>query len=268
MQPEVKWLMQYFDSNPFIQDIQDTVETLDQWCYMSHHYASKNKRLAEWSPEVEELYEVVYHLFAMALLHPQGITYQAMIGAIANHVKCADTLDRIKTAAEMIALAYQCELIVITKTSDKTMMITTDHVLRVQIPQFIKHMPVFEEPEPLTKSQILGSRFKQHEGDVCVDHINRMNNIPLSLELRIIESMPETTTNIHETQEQVDAWDTFVQHSKGIYELIEQEGNLFYLEHSNDTRGRCYASGYCVGYQGSGYKKAIVQLANKEIVKL
>lgn len=267
MQAEVRWLMEYFNHNPFIQDLQDTVDTLIDWAYMSHGYASKNQRLAEWAPEDEVMYDVAYHIFAMALLHPSGITYQAMIGAIANHVQCNDSLDRAKTAAEMIAIAYQCELIVITKVTDKTFMITTNHELLIPIPKFVQHLPLFNKPEPVN-SKILGSRFKQHDGDVCDDHINRMNAISLTLETRIIDSMPETTTNIHETAEQEQAWNVFVDNSSQIYDLIREQGNIFYLSHSNDTRGRCYASGYCVGYQGSSYKKSIVQLADKEVVKL
>ena len=264
---EVKWLMQYFDTNPFIQDLQDTIDTLIEWVHMEHSYQSKNDRLWEWSPSDETLYDVAYHIFALSLLHPAGITYQAMIGAITNYVECKSTLDRVKTAAEMIAIAYQCELIVVTKVTDKTMVITSRHELLVQMPAFIQHMPTFE-PVEIRSNPILGSRFKQHNGDVCTDHIDRMNAIPMTLELRIIEILPETTSNVHETIEQEQAWNAFVQQSTEVYALIKQQGNEFYLSHSNDTRGRCYASGYCVGYQGSSYKKAIVQLANKEVIKL
>lgn len=267
MQNEVKWLIDYFDSHYVPQDLLDTVETLIQWVNMTHSYQSKNDRLREWSPEDEKLYDVAYHIYAMTLLHPSGITYQALIGAIANHVKCASTLDRAKTAAEMIALAYQCELIVITKTSENNMVITTNHELEVEMPRFIQHIPLFERPEPVT-NKILGSRLKQHEGDVCNDHIDRMNAIPLALETRIIDSMHETTKNVHETVEQEQAWNAFVENSSSVYGLIREQGNRFHLSHSNDTRGRCYASGWCVGYQGSSYKKAIVQLADKEIIKL
>jgi len=267
MQNEVRWLKEYFNSHAVPQDLLDTVETLFHWVNMLHGYQSKNDRLMEWSPEEEALYDVAYHIYAMALLHPSGITYQALIGAIANHVNCASTLDRAKTAAEMIALAYQCELIVITKTSENNMVITTDHELEVEIPRFIQHMPLFERPEPVT-SRILGSRLKQHEGDVCNEHIDRMNAIPLALELRVIDTLPETTKNAHETVEQEQAWNAFVENSSSVYGLIRKQGNRFHLSHSHDTRGRCYASGYCVGYQGSSYKKAIVQLADKEVIRL
>lgn len=267
MQPEVKWLMDYFDARALIQDMQDTLDTLQSWVYMDHGYKSKNDRIFEWSPDSFQLTEIVYHIFAGTLLHPQGMTYQAMIGYIAGNIGCKEPLDRAKCAAEVIAIAYLCELIVITKVSDKTMLITTNHQLEVEIPAFHKHLPQFQQPESVSYIPILGNRFKKHDGDVCLDHINRMNAIPLSLDQRVISMLPETTNEL-ETQEQIDAWEAFVKDSQQMYLIIQSKGNRFHLNHHNDTRGRCYCEGYYINYQGSSYKKAIVQLANKEVVRL
>lgn len=80
MQSEVKWLMEYLDSNPILQEIQDTIETLVEWAGQHFDYESKNQRIQEWSPTEQDFYELVCHIYAGTILHPQGMTYQAMIG--------------------------------------------------------------------------------------------------------------------------------------------------------------------------------------------
>ena len=43
-------------------------------------------------------------------------------------------------------------------------------------------------------------------------------------------------------------------------------GNKFWLQNKVDKRGRIYTSGYHISPQGSSFKKAMINLANKEIV--
>ena len=266
MQPEVKWLMDYFDQYDLLQDMQDTIDTLMKWSMQNHGYASKNVRLREWNPDVFDITTIVYHLFAATQLYPEGLTYQAMIGYIAGNVKCDHPLDRAKCAAEVIAIAHRCELVIITKTTDITFMVTTNHRLAVQIPVYMRHVPEFKKPE-VDYIPILGGRLKKHQGDVCLDHIQRMNAIPLVLETRIIDSLPETPNHEPDTVEKVKAWEAFKEASLASYDYV-REKEQFFLRHSYDTRGRCYCEGYFVTYQGSSFKKAIVQLADKEVVKL
>lgn len=266
MQPEIKWLMDYFDQYDLLQDMQDTIDTLAAWSIRDHGYESKNKRIREWSPDVFDLITTVYHLFAATQLYPEGLTYQAMIGYIAGNIKCDHPLDRAKCAAEVIAIAYRCELVVITKTTDITFVVTTNHRLAVQIPVFMRHVPEFKKAE-VDYTPILGGRLKKHQGDVCLDHIQRMNAIPLVLETRIIDDLQETPNSEPDTVEKVKAWESFKEASLETYQHVNQKDH-FFLKHNYDTRGRCYCEGYYVTYQGSQYKKAIVQLADKEVVRL
>jgi DNA-directed RNA polymerase len=45
-------------------------------------------------------------------------------------------------------------------------------------------------------------------------------------------------------------------------------GNEFYLTHRYDKRGRCYAQGYHVNPQGNDWNKAVIELAEKEVVTI
>jgi len=268
MLPETKWLMDYLDSRAPLQEMTATLTELWLWFHRDHGYDSKNQRIKEWDPAINAFYAIVCQLFAGVLLHPQGMTYQALIGYIAGMVNCEHPLDRAKCAAEVIAIAYQCDLVVISKTSEQTMRVTTEFVLEEEIPAFNRHLPLFAPPEPVKSNPILGCRFKQHAEDVCLDHIDRMQAIPLALDERLLSELPEATDTVWETHEQEEQWEDFRRRSAEAYEIVIQNGNRFHMEHNYDTRGRCYCEGYFINYQGASYKKAIVQLAEKEIVQL
>lgn len=272
MQAEVKWLMDYLDSHEILPEMQQAINLAFKWAHTTYSYASKNQRIQEWrramTPSDTPFYAIMCHVFAGTLLHPQGMTYQAMIGYISSNVQCADPLDRAKCAAEMIALAYQADLITVTRVSDKTLLVSTEFVLPVEIPAFGKHLPQFKRPAPVDFIPILGCRFKQHNEDICIEHIDRMNSIALSLDERIIDAMEEYQKSEPETTEQEEQWQEFKRRSAETYQTVLENGNRFYLRHNYDTRGRCYCEGYYINYQGSQYKKAIVQLADKEVVKI
>lgn len=276
MNKQVKWLMDYLDSHEVLPEIQKAINLIWEWSCIDHGYESKNARIREWNQNNQgmgdsfDFYEIVTHIFSGCLLNPDGMTYQAMIGYISGNIGCKDPLDRAKCAAEVIALCYQAELIEITKISQKTFMITTEFELPVEIPEYDKHLPLFRKPSEVSHIPILGNQFKKHEGDVCRQHIDKMNSIPLALEFRVIADIPETPKEL-ETDEQKDQWGDFLHRSHLAYAEVAKHDPAeqpFYLEHNHDTRGRCYCSGYYINYQGSSFKKAIVQLANKEVVQL
>lgn len=251
LKPEVKWLREYLDTQD-VPELNQAVRDIYNWSLADHGYESKNTRIAEWSPSDSDIYSVVCNILIGCFIHG-SMTYQAMIGFIQNGIGCDDQVDRIKTAAELIALAYQHDLIVITKEGD-TMYITTEYELDVDIPEFYKHMP---EPKPvrINSNPILGCRLKQHDYDVCLEHINTMNRIGLTLEHRVIADLVES--NKDEDQD-------FVRRSFNTYNRLKD--STFYLKHNYDTRGRTYCEGYYVNYQGASFKKAIIQLAKKELI--
>lgn len=258
MQSEVKWLENYLDEREVIPELDKCIHLINNWLCMNH-YESKQLRLEEWNPTKVDAYSILCHILINCLIHRE-MTYQAMIGSIANDIRCNEQLDRIKTAAEVIALAYQCDLIVITKRSD-TMFITTEFELDEDIPEFDKHQPE-NQPYADMSNQILGCRFKQHKKDTCLNHINTMNAVPLTLEWRVINELQDKPKK--EETEAEEAWQDFVRRSQETYQNIGTD--TFYLRHAYDTRGRTYCEGYYVTYQGNDFKKGIITLANKELI--
>ena len=159
----------------------------------------------------------------------------------------------------------------ITFGSGKTIIVDTQYTLK-DIPKSNKHNVVFKAPKTITEnytdeegSMFLGSKFNYHNGNICLDHINRMNAVGLQLNIPFLNNTKEEPKKVITNLNQQIQWGKFAADSLMTYVTIGKKE--FHLLHKYDARGRCYSEGYHVNYQGSSFKKAIIQLANKEIIK-
>jgi hypothetical protein len=258
------WLIDYLDSHHSGEDELPEIQTaiddlLDYSQDRQAYYESKKKRLFEWDMDKFDAYAFLIRVFAICLQGEQ--TYQAMIGLCSPLVKCKDILSRIKCAAEAIAVISKSGLIDIEQVDDYYI-VSTQYALDDPFPVPDKHVPVFAGVKRERKTMILGNKFKQHDGNLCPKHIATMDSIKLSLEKRIIE------TYIEDSPEEDAVTGSGWKESRAMYDRVFANGNVFTLQHNYDTRGRCYCEGYYINYQGSSYKKAIVQLHEKEIINV
>ena len=258
----------------------DAIETahmdLSNYRY-GDYYESKEKRLADWNPDLGELYELIIAVWAITLLN-KTLTIQAITGMIAGRIGLEGVVASATTAAEVIAVISKSGLITIDRRgAGKTILVRTQYKINKDIPTLNRHMPLTTRPPIVTKnydsdlgSMILGGAAKHHEGNICLDHINRMNQIELTLNEPFLCKMEETPSNKLklDTQQKRDQWRDFIEGSYDMYIKLARVHKSFFLGHSKDTRGRSYAINYYVSTQGSSFKKAAVQLANKEIVEM
>ncbi len=110
--------------------------------------------------------------------------------------------------------------------------------------------------------------------DVCLDHLNRINAVPLTLDFSVIRS--NEGKYIKPTRKEGESYDDFRKRLKQasvfygvsveVMEGIAELSDVLYLTHKYDRRGRCYASGYHINPQGTDYNKAVLQLAHKEML--
>jgi hypothetical protein len=142
------------------------------------------------------------------------------------------------------------------------------------IPELERHgiivdkLPEFDcnKPEGIG-SLILGGKHNHHDGNLCLDHLNRMNAVQLKLNRPFLRKYEEAPTFALDTQAKKEQWESFITNSYRAYIKLVKGGNRFYLCHRYDKRGRCYAEGYHISTQGSSFKKAIIQLAQPELVE-
>ena len=100
-----------------------------------------------------------------------------------------------------------------------------------------------------------------------LDTLNIMNKVALRLDTDFLSTVEEEPTFDLDTQDREDTWARFKQQSYHFYNVMATQGNRFYLTHKVDKRGRIYAHGYHINTQGSAFKKAMLELADGELIK-
>lgn len=125
------------------------------------------------------------------------------------------------------------------------------------------------------RSDSLLLKDNHHEGDLCLDHLNRCNAVPLAIDTRIVKGIRNQWKNLNKAKPgesyedfmaRVQSFKVFEKKSFDTMALMVEMGNRFYLTHKYDKRGRTYAMGYHVSTQGNDWNKAVVCLADKELI--
>lgn len=119
-------------------------------------------------------------------------------------------------------------------------------------------------------------RKNHHDDDVCLDHINRVNKIKFTINNDTATMVRNKWRNLDkpkagETKQDFErrkkAFEKYDRTAKQVMAKVTQLGNEFYLTHKIDKRGRTYCQGYHITYQGNAWAKAVVELADKELVE-
>lgn len=111
-----------------------------------------------------------------------------------------------------------------------------------------------------------------HSKRICTDVIEILNNIPLTINKKVVKKAVHTNSGCYqkeneskeEFQARMEHWKIFLKQTEFVHGMIGD--NPFFLTHKFDTRGRVYDMGYHVHTQGDSYSKAVIQLANEEVV--
>lgn len=247
----------------------------------------KNRRLAKWDPRHEDIYELVIAIWCMTMVHGP-MTMQAVCGLLNNRIDMVNTIDRVHILASCVALVSKTGLIQVHRgESGQNIMVDSEYQMGDELPVIDRHgtvfnrvQPVYSNLDPDQGSMLLGGKINHHEKNICLDHINKMNRIPLTLNKGFLFKYAEDPKKDYFTDEwgnedpawkhqvKEDMWKLFKGKSQEKYlELMSSKGgNRCYLNHKYCTRGRTYAVGYYINTQGSSFKKACLELAHKEML--
>lgn len=189
--------------------------------------------------------------------------------------------------AQLLIEAVEADLLDFDMETEKFMLkygITEDvekMLARYQFP-----LPMVVRPNKITRNN-MGSGYFDKKGrivlnassvfdieDVCLDHINRANSVALTLNMDVVASaegnmiipkrkVGEGFEDFRKRRKQAEI---FYDNSLEVMQGLMALGNTFYLTHKYDRRGRCYCVGYHVNSQGTDYNKAVLELANAEVI--
>jgi hypothetical protein len=270
------YVQRFINDGGGLPEIGHSIEGIKHWLNQCH-YKQKDIRLDEWNPDDGEIYETVLGIFTSILrFGDNGTTYQSLMGLVSGRFPHKELLDRVKTAGEVIALLVKHDLLSMWRTaSNAYYMLSSKYDLDTGIPEpddyriHTERIPQFTTNKPSGyRALILGGKHNYHDKGLCLDHINRMNNIELQLNIELLDAYEEQPTFVLDNKKKREQWVCFKEISCRAYRNTVKNGNRFFIEHSYCKRGRTYARGYHISTQGSAFKKACVQLAHTEPIKI
>lgn len=161
---------------------------------------------------------------------------------------------------------------------------TIDAEVQAQLDRFQFPLPMVVKPMKVEDNRhtgyIVGNgsiilKRNHHDDDVCLDHINRMNALPLTLNHEVVKMVKNQWKNLDKAKQgesaqdfdrRKKAFEKYDRCARDVIALLQKEGDQFYLTHKYCKRGRTYPVGYYVNTQGNSWCKATVEFFNKEIV--
>lgn len=217
-------------------------------------------------------------LLVQMVLHKRA-DLKTLVGILRHHFdnsqQCADMLLKM---AETDLLQYDTNLRIFIVVLDITQDVQ-DELDRFQFP-----LPMVVEPEELTRNSQTGYlttggsvilRKNHHNDDVCLDHLNRMNQVKLTVNLDTVAMVQNRWRNLDkakegETREDFEkrkkAFEKYDRTARDVIGLLMENTDHFHLTHRYDKRGRIYCQGYHCTYQGSPWNKAVIELYDAEVV--
>lgn len=244
------------------------------------YYPSKAKRVQKLK-SYAIISDLVIEMLIISTSEQKVQPIQAAAAKLANHLE-GELFDTIRTASELLAVACLADMfdIIPAKNSETgSMMIKSRYRLEDETIQYIsdtKYLPpLICTPNDITdnncsgyltksESVILGND-NHHEEYQALDVLNISQNIELSLDQDVL-NQEEKSKKPLDTPEKVDNYLRMVISSRDVYRDIVRSGNKFYFTWRFDKRGRMYSQGYHVNIQSTSYKKALINLANKQVI--
>lgn len=206
-------------------------------------------------------------------------TLEAMIGALRSQVdniqEAADALSQLVLNNFIAWDEYKEEFIVVL---DITPAVQNEvDTYQYPLPLVIKPKKVkdnFDRGYYTTSGSII-LKNNHHDFDVCLDHINRVNSIPLMMNVETVSMVKNSWKGLDKQKEdetradylrRVKAFKRYDDVAHNVIDIMVQCGNRFYLTHRPDKRGRIYSQGHHINYQGNDWNKATVEFADGEAV--
>lgn len=223
--------------------------------------------------------EFCIDLLSQMALHKRA-SLPVLVGSLSRHsTNMQEIADMILKAAEADLVDYAGDLdIFIVKY-----LISDD--VQIELDRFQYPLPMVCEPKKLESNKDIGYlssrgsvilRDNHHDGDVCLDHINRMNKTKFRINMQTVKMVrnkwrhldkPKPGETHQDFQDRRRSFEKYDRTSQAVVNLLDQVDADLYLTHKYCTRGRTYCQGYHVSYQGATWNKAVIEFANKELVE-
>lgn len=278
---KAKILKELADTPELAGKISECAQLIRDWA-AQEWYSPKRERIDEFMQANQDLEDTVLNILATVLPKKVPELFTSVVGEISAALHMGDKGTGAKTAAELLVIMCEADVYDIYKDEKyASLKLVSNYELSEELQRFmmqVRYLPPMICPPRILrsnkdsgylterKSVILG-KGNHHSDDVCLDSINKFNQVPLTLNKKLLTTLSERPKNKFKDMEQREQWLRFVRDSYDTYKMLIQYGNEFYLTHRVDKRGRTYAQGYHVSTQGNSFRKAMIQFAEPELVE-
>lgn len=297
------YIREFIENDPGMQaKVEHGVQLVEEYMGKVYSYESKNTRITQLKGM--DVQVTIVKLFVGIAYCQNNTLYTSITAQLAGRLGFDDKTDSIRTVAELLAVLCLTDAFDIVKENAMASLMVIsriplpeDIVEAIRVSQYLP--PMVCEPLELTsnyssgylshKDSLILGKGNHHDGDICLDVLNTINRIPLKLDMGFLCNVEEnpnrefTLEKVHEKAlaeggiltdaeardrltKQIANWESFKHISQEIYLLMHQLGNRFFLTNKVDKRGRIYCSGYHISTQGTAYKKAMIELAEEELI--
>lgn len=244
----------------------------------------KNEKLAKQIAKSGLDREFAYDLCSQMVLYKRA-HLPTLVGLLRNHFRDAE--DPFQACAEALTIATVHWLIDWDEVRDQFVIMHDVSQKAMDLIRQYQYMPPMIVP-PLTVRDNRGSGYinikddslilqdNHHEGDICLDSINRFNAIPMAINEEVVKLIrnswknldhPKIGESFEDFKKRLTAFERYERDAFFTIALMIEMGNEFYFTHKTDKRGRTYAQGYHINPQGNCWNKAVLELAEPEIVQ-
>lgn len=236
--------------------------------------------------EHEIHYPFALDLLAQMALHKRA-NVETMVGILARHFE--EFKDPHQACADALWVAVERDLVDWHEFSQEFVFrYDVSDEVKLELERFQYPLPFVVEPKPVHSNEDTGYftskgsvilKQNHHEDDVCLEHINRLNRMKLRINpdtARMVKNQwrnldkPKQGEDKADFEKRVKAFEKYDRVSREVMEAIcmTDDDAGFWLTHRYDKRGRTYAQGHHVQYQGTPWNKAVVEFYDKELVQV
>lgn len=284
-----------------IATIDQGVELIKNWCESESSYASKQTRKDHISQM--DLNELVTDVYVRIASLTSETTLNNLASQMAPLIGFDDTRVGIQACAEIIAVLCDTNFYNLVKPHiNSSIYVHCNFILPDEMVAYIERAcylpPLLTKPKVLSDNRssgyltvkgdslILGGGHNHHNDPIALDVLNIMNSYKLCLNEYILDNLEELPTNdlddikeapgkpmtevekMRAISQQKKNWERHLEQSAYFYNHLRINNNAFYITNKYDKRGRVYSQGYHINPQGASYKKAIVDLYDKQVVEI
>lgn len=222
--------------------------------------------------------DFAYDLLAQLVIHKRP-TLPTLVGILRHHFDDSQvTVNMLMKAAEADLMDWIPDL--------KIFMVRIDISPDVQkeLDEFQYPMPMVVPPQHLkmnldsgyyiTRGSVI-LRDNHHDDDVCLDYLNKMNQVKLCLDNDTATMIKNRWRNLDKPkpgeshddfQRRRKQFEKYDRTAKAAITLLQSLNDHFYITWKYDKRGRSYSMGYQVNIQGNPWNKAVINLYERELV--